>query len=344
MSAPGTYLDRGDSRLNSSYHFVSYSHKDKNEVFDILNAIYTNGVNYWYDTELQPGDPWNQRVEKIMASKHCTGAFVFLSGNALMSQAVNKEFDRLLSLHEENEDFRIITIILGFDTPKELYAEYEDNGVPDEVIDKFRAWTRKSIWLQADRAIDAITSQALKWGILEKHWTSLRDVCVSEMDSKIEKGKRYFIFGKYPFDIAGTQRDIEWELVCRKNEMLYLISRYCLDFLGVYDISACVRLLAEQLETEKGIKGVALPTEAFINEYKAELTTNIPTDYADNKRQQLLRLFWVQGEDEKTYYLYNSLNEKINKLINYETINAGIRPLLLIDNSEIGGNNNVTNQ
>ena len=71
MDNPCTYLDRGESRVNPRYLFVSYSHKDKKEVYSTLEMLYQEGINYWYDTELDPGDKWNQKVEKILKNDNC---------------------------------------------------------------------------------------------------------------------------------------------------------------------------------------------------------------------------------------------------------------------------------
>jgi hypothetical protein len=64
---------------------------------------------------------------------------------------------------------------------------------------------------------------------------------------------------------------------------------------------------------------------------------NIPSDFADSQRNQVLRLFYVRNSNGNID-LYNFLNTPIGRVMEYgRDINCGVRMILVIDDSKIGG-------
>jgi tetratricopeptide (TPR) repeat protein len=81
------------SNQNRNRVFVSYSHKDKdwlNKFRDVLAPEIRNGrVDYWDDKELQPGDPWYDRIiESISVSRV---AVLFVTPNFLSSRFIMED-------------------------------------------------------------------------------------------------------------------------------------------------------------------------------------------------------------------------------------------------------------
>ena len=334
MNNPYTYLDRGESRVNPRYLFVSYSHKDKKEVYSSLQTLYQEGVNYWYDAEIDIGDRWNERVKIILESTDCVGAIVFLSVSSIISDAVNKEVDMMLKL-QQKRDFKIIFIILGYNKPKDLYYKVEDDIVPKETVDKFRNLTHKSKYATLNNAIMEISQKSSKWDVSEKHWSNFREINFSNWSSINKKGQHYFILGTYPQEENNKLKDIEWKLICVKDDLLYLISKYCLNFVNYDEIYLFLNNIKYQIEQEYDLVDICLPSVSFIEEYKDDISINIPTDFADTNRQQILKLFWVNGKDDDGYLcLYNAKNIRIDNNIDFKKIDAGVRPLLIIRNKK----------
>lgn len=336
MDNPHTYLDRGESRVNPRYLFVSYSHKDQKEVYSILDMLYQEGINYWYDIELDPGDKWNERVAKVLNNNDCIGAMVFLSINSIASDAVNKEIDLMLKLQKQ-KDFRIIFIVVGYNKPKDLYYEVEEETVSKDIVDKFRNLTYEGIYITINNAVLEISQNASEWDVLEKHWSNFREVNFSNWSSVNDKGKHFFVLGTYPYDEKNALKDIEWKLICAKNNLLYLTSKYCLNFVNVDEIQSVLSNIKSQIEKEYELVDVCLPSVAFIEEYKEDISVNVPTDFADKNRQQMLKVFWVAGDNDDKLYLYNSKNVRIGNNIEFNKINAGLRPMLIIKNQKTGG-------
>ena len=44
------------------YAFISYSHKDKGEVFPVIRAMQENGYNIWFDEEITPASEWDDHI------------------------------------------------------------------------------------------------------------------------------------------------------------------------------------------------------------------------------------------------------------------------------------------
>ena len=85
---------------------------------------------------------------------------------------------------------------------------------------------------------------------------------------------------------------------------------------------------------------MTLITEDIIkNEnYKRMIGNNLTTNYADYQRLQPLKLFWVDLQNgERCLYNYN--NERNSSTFKIDLgINAGLRPLLII-NTDVGEKN-----
>lgn len=335
MNKPKTFLDK-EERTNSQYFFISYSHRDIETVYPLLDKLYENGVNYWYDVELDPGDKWNERVIKIIDDERCVGALLFLSENSLVSDAVNKEVDHMLP--KQGDAFRLTSVILGRDKAKDLLfavADKDDNFY-NASFSKFNDLTRDGLWLTAENAVDDISKLAKKHNVTDKYTINTRNSYLSELPSRMYNGKRTYLCGKYRSDIEENTDDISWLLVERSGNEIVFVSEYCIDFVNFDEISAEIAKIKAQLSDKDYVADVKLINESFIQRHD-DLTEALPTNYADKRRNQALRVFWVlkdDGENEE-YCLYNALNVKINERIDYRRINAGLRLLLTVKNDKI---------
>lgn len=329
INIPKTYLDR--SNEERPFYFISYSNKDKESVYPLLNELYKDNVNYWYDIELDPGDFWDERVSNVIHSKHCVGAIVFLSLNSLVSDAVRKEAEIMLSIKEKNRKFRIMPVILGFNNPRELIAK--TMNISSKFYDNddaafFRHFT-ESLWSTYDDAKIKLSDVAEKDSAKDRN-------NLNSGKFSWPGGNHGILFGKYPFDESGNLRDIEWNLVCNYRNQYHFVSKYCLDFVAVKDIQNKIKIVSDSLSDISGFERVELISEDFLNNYSDVISPMLPTDYADKNRQQLLRLFWVLEGDGKTkgnYVFYNAQKIKVEENIVREQINAGIRLVLVINNN-----------
>jgi len=71
------------------YIFVSYSHKDSEQVFPILQKLYERGLRIWYDEGIDPGSEWPEEIANHLLN--CGLFLLFMSPDAAESHNVRRE-------------------------------------------------------------------------------------------------------------------------------------------------------------------------------------------------------------------------------------------------------------
>ena len=82
------------------FAFISYSHKDKDIVYDDLWALHEKGFSFWYDDGISAGSVWNETVDKVVNSPFCKLAIFFVSENSVISPAIRKEMELVKKLQK----------------------------------------------------------------------------------------------------------------------------------------------------------------------------------------------------------------------------------------------------
>ena len=73
------------------YVFVSYSHKDKDLVLEIINSLMLCACNIWYDTGLHAGEDWNIEIAEHLFNAECV--LFFVTSNSIQSEYVKDELN-----------------------------------------------------------------------------------------------------------------------------------------------------------------------------------------------------------------------------------------------------------
>ena len=84
----------------ADYAFISYSHKDKDVVYDDLWALHEKGFSFWYDDGITAGNVWNETVDKVVNSPFCRLAIFFVSENSVISPAIRQEMELIKKLNK----------------------------------------------------------------------------------------------------------------------------------------------------------------------------------------------------------------------------------------------------
>lgn len=93
---------------NEPYLFISYSHKDTNKVYPILDALYDRKYRIWYDESCENGNDFRSELrEKI---EQCAAVILFVSKNSMTSPFCGME------------------IIVAKENQKKLYPIYLDDA------------------------------------------------------------------------------------------------------------------------------------------------------------------------------------------------------------------------
>lgn len=73
------------------YIFISYSHKDKKEVYPIIDKLLNDGLRIWYDDGIDPGTEWDENIAKHI--EECGYFIPFISENYLKSSNCKDELN-----------------------------------------------------------------------------------------------------------------------------------------------------------------------------------------------------------------------------------------------------------
>lgn len=103
--------------FESSYYFVSYSHKDFRDVYSDIITLEEGGLNVWYDRGIPAGKNWKDIANDYMFPSECRGVIFYLSESSILSDAVIDEIRYAKKLNK-----RVIVIMLPFT------HEYIHNG------------------------------------------------------------------------------------------------------------------------------------------------------------------------------------------------------------------------
>lgn len=331
---PGTYLDRA-GRNKNKFVFISYSHRDEEYVFKILNELYQAGVNYWYDTELKDGEVWNEEIDEILTSSNCIGAVFMFSEKSIVSSAVAREV-RMVNARKEKDknNFFVLPVLIDLNNFQDLIVklagseEYKSVGDYASLLQN----EDRTMILDKDQAASRIISFCERIGASEKNYLEIRDTNFSALDGR---KVYYYEIGSYPSEPSGKPVPIRWKLFFREKNILYFVSEYCLDFVE-YENALNLNKARFGLEKKESVVFFGLLDKENLERYSETIGQAIPTDYADFKRTQSFRTFWVtDGSDQ--LLLYNNMNEYIEEEINSDndTFTAGIRLMLRLDDNKI---------
>ena len=64
-------------KVTEPYIFISYSHKDKEQVFQVLDTMKTHGYRFWYDKSIHAGEQWTDELAESISG--CAVFVPFLS-------------------------------------------------------------------------------------------------------------------------------------------------------------------------------------------------------------------------------------------------------------------------
>ena len=73
------------------YVFVSYSHKDKSLVLEIINDLMLCACNLWYDTGIHSGEDWSNEIAEHLLNAECI--LFMVTSNSVKSEYVKDELN-----------------------------------------------------------------------------------------------------------------------------------------------------------------------------------------------------------------------------------------------------------
>lgn len=348
---PSTYLDKV-SRKNDKFLLISYAHLDSKDVYPILDSLYGNGVNYWYDKELKGGDEWNDIVRDKLLSVDCVGVIIFISQTSILRSTIAEEMQIINQRYDDDKHFLILPILIDFGHYNDVYGFFtttllsRDNKPPYDLFNTFAKLSAQGnrLFLTFNSKIvnkgltDEIVRACENLGVVDGSFINTRGSNINKLANLvIDKGKYIYKIGKYPTQIDGALSPIEWLLVGIEDDLLIFVSLYCLDF-ECYkkDKFETVEKVKHAIGEIPYVESLDIMSEETIKKYSDKIGFAVSTDYADTQRAQLLKLFWVEN-NSKIPMFYNCMNKPVaaDFLKLNSSFNAGVRLVLKISNNKI---------
>ena len=313
---PLSYVDK-KNKISPKYCFISYSHKDLDSVYGILNELFSNGVNYWYDKELKPSDVWDEKVREHIENPNCVGTIFFISESSLDSEAVSKEIEIVKNIKESNEKHFVMLILIGFNKIKDINT-YINERDKFELLGNFLQISKKGKStfveiLNFQNKKNDILQVLIENKVVENQKITITEEKVQYLNEvTIEQKDMYLKIGVYPF-LKDEQKDkIVWKLIYKEDNFLYFVSNYAIDFISYSEVNSKIKEIFDLVNHKEYIESCFLINSEIIEKYNKLIGKTFPTDYADKKRNQHIRLFWVK--ENNNLILCNSENKKIDIL------------------------------
>ncbi len=123
------------------YVFISYSHKDRDIVYDDIWQLTERGVGVWYDNGITAGEVWNEAVRERIISDDCKLVIFFTSENTMASSAIKQEMELVQQYKKscftvnltDSEISQLISDALGKGhiriSDMKLYADFFDEDI-----------------------------------------------------------------------------------------------------------------------------------------------------------------------------------------------------------------------
>ena len=84
---------------NDPFVFVSYSHKDREAVVEIINHLMLCACNLWYDTGIRSGEDWNLEIAQRLNDAECV--LFMVTENSVASEYVKDELNFAKARHKK---------------------------------------------------------------------------------------------------------------------------------------------------------------------------------------------------------------------------------------------------
>lgn len=130
---------------SKKYIFISYSHEDKDIVYQDLIILSNNGARIWYDKAMHVGQNWIERARSKINDKNCAAVIFYVSENSLSSTAFLKELDYAVQRCEKDENFIYMSVNIGEKTAFEILKRI--NVKEETFIKLLMAFNEKKIYI-----------------------------------------------------------------------------------------------------------------------------------------------------------------------------------------------------
>lgn len=351
------------------YLFISYSHKDTSEVYQILEQLYERGINYWYDAELEAGKKWNEQAEKALKDDLCAGVLFFVSQSFFESEACNKEINFVEQKIKEDASFKYFPVCVSNIGVSTILDKNNFEPQYHAMIDRHlqNLFHKDVIYLKnTETIIDDIYKELFKQlnCVINNQEMSLKRL-LDQKKIRYINNEYIFNFGTYPQNALGnikmspTDDDvydfeeiryrglkntyefyrytpIEFKIININDEIIEAMPSNCLDITygNEKSISEWLDSFYRNAFTSKEQSALSEIRSINIYDINYDKTLNQKTvinqtKYSMQKNKLASTSFWVKDKD--TYMLFSNNYTQLDAPINPQTDIAGVMPVIKIN-------------
>ena len=160
-----------------------------------------------------------------------------------------------------------------------------------------------------------------KNAILNEYFNDLINVYKRKLEYNIKENKNVIL--------------LSFEFIFENSNFFNLAYKNNL-LLNIYSAIEDIETKKFGIEGDESVVGLRLIEKSLIDKFGEVIGPAVPTDYADSRRTQSLRAFWVK-DGSGNLLLYNSTNRPLTGYVNFENnqFTAGIRLVLVLDDDKI---------
>lgn len=274
---------------------------------------------------------------------------MYLSIKSVASVAVFQELRRINERLDANADFKVFPVLIGIENYSQLiniilqvkhpefvgeYAKLLKDGARLFTVEKGVDSTAEIG--NESKLLDNIVKAATEGKALDGVNVDIRSL--TNLSALMSDKQRECEFGKYPNN-NGNSSKVKWRIFNSDGRLIYLVTEFCLDFYDYDTVSKPLKISPNMLglEKESAIVEFSLISKSIIDKYRNDIGPAIPTDYADSRRTQGLRLFWVWDDVKSELTVYNSINYEVRDVIPVENekFTAGVRIYMILDDNKL---------
>ena len=217
-----------------SYIFISYSHRNTEAVWEILNSLQREGFRFWYDDGIEPGVSWDDYIAEHI--NDCGYMVAFISREYSESDNCNQEL---------------------------RYAIEQRRPVLLVRLDEHKMKPGLEMRLCTYQSVNAYENDDAD--LLEKIMTAEG---IGGFKAKNEEAeKRYFFKEKYPRLVKILKQSYYYEAIFQEYELIDNLLFWCLYEMGFLAnasstrIRDCARsILTEEVQPQGGAAGFSIAT------------------------------------------------------------------------------------
>jgi len=144
-----------------NYVFISYSHEDKDAVYEDIEKLKKLGVRIWYDKGIPAGPKWDEFVYPKIANEQCAVVLFYMSKHFFSSEAIAKEIKIVFNTEGTEEKVKeSFSVNLGGLSAFSMFRDLNNNdsAIEENTVLILEHFSGKRIFIPRNNDVEHIDS------------------------------------------------------------------------------------------------------------------------------------------------------------------------------------------